>query len=101
SRRARFIVDTGATACTISPALAEELGITIPDDAPVIQVTTMNGKTECRLVSIDSVRLGEVEATDVPTIVQAFEPGIEGILGNTFLARYAVTLDAQRRLLYL
>jgi clan AA aspartic protease (TIGR02281 family) len=101
TRRARFVVDTGATACTISPALAEELGITIPDDAPVIQVVTMNGRTEGRLVALDSLRVGEVEATDVPTVVQPLDPGIDGILGNTFLSRYAVTLDAQRRLLYL
>jgi clan AA aspartic protease (TIGR02281 family) len=101
TRQARFVVDTGATSCTISPALAEELGITIPDDAPVIQVVTMNGRTEGRLVSLDSIRVGEIEATDVATVVQPFEPGIDGILGNTFLARYAVTIDARRRLLHL
>ena len=101
TRQARFVVDTGATSCTISAALAEELGITIPDDAPLVQVTTMRGRTEGRLVSLDSIRIGEVEATDVPTVVQSLEPRIDGILGDTFLSRYAVTLDAQRRVLYL
>jgi predicted aspartyl protease len=53
-------------------------------------------------VALDSIRIGEVESTDVPTVVvSTLEPGIEGILGNTFLSRYAVTLDAQRRLLHL
>jgi aspartyl protease family protein len=102
TRRARFMVDTGAAWCTISPALAEELGITIPDDTPAVQLATGNGRTEGRLVALDSIRIGEVESTDVPTVVvSTLEPGIEGILGNTFLGRYAVTLDAQRRVLHL
>ena len=100
-RRARFLVDTGATSCAISAALAQELGIRIGADVPIIQIMTMNGKTTGRLVSLDSIRVGETEAMNVATIVHTFEGGIEGILGNTFLGRYAVTLDAGRRLLHL
>ena len=101
ARRVRLLVDTGATWCTISPDLAEALGIPVPDNAPVIELITGNGRTEGRLVSLDSIRIGEVEAVDVPTVVKSLEPGFEGVLGNTFLARYAVTLDAQQKVLYL
>ena len=100
-RRARFIVDTGASSCTISPALAEELSVDVPENAPTVEIMTMNGKTSGRVVSLDSIKVGQTEATDVSTIVQTLDVGADGILGNTFLSRYSVTLDAQRRLLRL
>ena len=101
THQARFVVDTGATACTISPALAERLGLIIPADAPVVHVMTMNGPTVGRLVSIASIRVGNVEAVNVRAVVHPFDIGVDGLLGNTFLARYAVTLDPHRRLLHL
>jgi aspartyl protease family protein len=101
TRRARFVVDTGATSCAISPDLAQELGIELAEDAPVVEIMTANGKTTGRPVSLDSIGVGEAEATHVATVVHTFEDGMEGILGNSFLGRYAVTLDAQRRLLHL
>ena len=101
THQARFVVDTGATACTISPALAERLGIVIPSDAPVVRVMTMNGPTVGRLISLASVRVGNVEANNVKAVVHPFDIGVDGLLGNSFLARYAVTLDPQRRLLHL
>ena len=100
-RQARFLVDTGATACAISPALVDELGIVIPDTAPVVQMMTLNGRTSGRLISLGSIRLGEAETTEVRTVVFPLPRGLEGILGNSFLGQYAVTLDAQSHLLHL
>ena len=101
SQRARFVVDTGATSCTISPELAEALGIQVADDSPTVEIMTLTGKTKGHVVSLDSIKVGETEALDVSTVVHEFQDGIQGILGNSFLGRYAVTLDAQRRLLHL
>ena len=100
-RRARFVVDTGATSCTISATLAAELGIRLTPDVPTIAVMTMNGRATGRLVSLDSIRIGDAEVRNVPTIVHATDAGIDGLLGNTFLAHFAVTLDAERRVLHL
>jgi predicted aspartyl protease len=48
-----------------------------------------------------SIRVGAAEQRDVPVVVHDPGPGLEGILGNSFLARYRVTVDPQRRLLTL
>jgi clan AA aspartic protease (TIGR02281 family) len=101
SRRARFLVDTGASYCTISPALAEELGMAISSSAPLVKVTTANGVVEGRLASLQSIQVGTMEAANVTTAVQPLDVPFDGVLGNTFLGRYAATLDAQRRVLVL
>jgi len=49
-------------------------------------------------VTIPSLRLGELEAQDVIAVIHE-TVGLDGILGNTFLARYTVTLDARQGLL--
>jgi clan AA aspartic protease (TIGR02281 family) len=99
--RARFLVDTGATACIVSPAVARSLGIVHRDDTDTIPMRTLNGIAAGRPTSIPSIRVGDVEAIDVRAVVMELEPGMDGILGNTFLGRYAVTLDADRGLLVL
>jgi hypothetical protein len=50
-------------------------------------------------VSISLLRLGSVEAKDVPAVVHDIPGGLDGILGNTFLGRYSVTLNARQGLL--
>ena len=102
TRTARFLVDTGATFCVISPALAEELYIVVSPDTPTVKLITGNGVISGRRVSIPTVRVGDVEATDVDAVVvQTLQRGEEGILGLSCLARYAVTLDSSRGLLHL
>ena len=95
-----FLVDTGASACAITPELAEALGIT-PDPAePPVLVRGVAGTTWGRRVTIPSVRVGEIEARDVIAFVLPL-PGMQGILGNTFLSRYTATLDPARAVLVL
>lgn len=102
SRRATFLVDTGATYCAISPVLAEELGMALPPSMPVVKLRTANGEIDGRLASLQSVRVGEADAQDVLTAVVTMQDfKFDGILGNSFLARFAATLDAQRRVLIL
>jgi aspartyl protease family protein len=71
-RPARFVVDTGATLCVLSPALAEALGIEPEPDAPVIELQTVNGRASGRLVSIPSLRVGEAEARGVAAVMTAY-----------------------------
>jgi aspartyl protease family protein len=102
SRRARFLIDTGATFCAISPALADELGMALPRTIPTVTLRTANGDVEGRLASLESIRVGDSEAQNVPTVVITMQDfSFDGILGNSYLARYAATLDAQRRVLHL
>lgn len=101
SRTARFLVDTGASLCVISPQLAAALSIEPGTDARTIRLQTLSGVTSGVLVSIASLRVGEAEAERVAAVVHDTGPSMDGILGNTFLGRYAVTLDAERGLLWL
>lgn len=95
-----FLVDTGAFACMITPELAETLGIT-PDPAePPVMVHGLTGSSWGRRVTIPSIRVGEMEAQNVVAFVLPL-PGMQGILGNTFLSRYTATLDPARGLLTL
>jgi len=100
-RPARFVVDTGATLCVLSPALAEAVGVEPKPEAPVIQLQTVNGRASGRLVSIPSVRVGDAEARGVAAVILPLGPDLDGLLGNSFLARFGVTLDADRGLLLL
>jgi predicted aspartyl protease len=53
------------------------------------------------MVTVQSIRVGDVEATDVVAVVYpVIGPG-DGILGNTFLSRFTMTLDPERGLLTL
>ena len=97
---ASFLVDTGASACAITPELAESLGIVPDPDVPPVMVRGVGGHVWGRLVKIPAIRVGEIEAHDVVAFVIPL-PGLEGILGNTFLARYTATLDPGQRQLTL
>jgi len=102
TRTARFMIDTGASLCVISPELAESLGIRPEPDARVIELQTANGRTSGRLVRIASIRVGEAEAINVPSVlVASANLGNGGILGMSFLSGYVVTIDPARRLLNL
>ena len=98
SRRARFLVDTGASVTVLSPDLADGLGIAPTSRSRVMRLQTLAGETEAPVVMIPSLRVGELEARDVIAVIHE-TVGLDGILGNTFLARYTVTLDARQGLL--
>jgi clan AA aspartic protease (TIGR02281 family) len=100
-RPARFLVDTGAFACLISPRLAEALGITPGPDARMVPMIGIGGRTAGALVQLQSVRVGDVEASDVMAVVHDGAGPGDGILGNTFLSRFTMTLDPERGLLTL
>jgi clan AA aspartic protease (TIGR02281 family) len=95
-----FLVDTGASACAITPELAETLGIVPDPGEPPVLVRGVAGSTWGRRVTIPSIRVGEMEAQNVIAFVLPL-PGMQGILGNTFLSRYTTTLDPNRGLLTL
>jgi clan AA aspartic protease (TIGR02281 family) len=99
SARARFLVDTGASITAISPELSDHLGIAPSRPPLVITLQTLGGETKASVVVIGALRVGDVEAKDVSAVVHEMPDGLDGILGNTFLARYSVTVNAQQGLL--
>ena len=96
-----FLVDTGASVTVISPRLARALAIPPAPEGAVVELRTLSGSTRGTLVSIGSLRVGDMEAARVPAVVHDTPGELEGILGNTFLARFVVTLDPARGVLTL
>jgi aspartyl protease family protein len=101
TKAGRFLVDTGATYCAISPELATELGVDPGSRAPLVELQAASGQITGRLTTIPLVRVGEVEAKDVRAVIHEIGPGMDGILGNSFLGRFIVTLDPKNGHLYL
>jgi aspartyl protease family protein len=99
-RPVRFVVDTGATSVAIGQADAERIGLDWKS-APVAVGQTANGAVAMRVVSLNSVRIGDVEVPNVQAVVV---PGSMPfvLLGNSFLGRFQLrqendVLRLQRR----
>lgn len=81
-----FVVDTGASNVVMSTAQADSIGLNYRAGQRGA-VTTANGTVAAWQVSLNSVRLGEVEIFNVAvTVVPAGAPVV--LLGNSFLGRF-------------
>jgi clan AA aspartic protease (TIGR02281 family) len=101
SRTARFVVDTGASLCVVSPELAADLGVRPGPRAEMVPMQVVGGVTAGPRVTLASVRVGDAEVENVAAVIHSIGPGIDGLLGNTFLGRFTVTLDPDRGVLVL
>jgi clan AA aspartic protease (TIGR02281 family) len=101
ARPARFLVDTGSSVTVVSPRLAADLGIVAAADSRTVELDTIGGRTGGASAILASLRVGDLELREAPVVLH--DPGfdVDGILGNTFLNRYRVTLDADQRQLQL
>jgi aspartyl protease family protein len=82
----QFLVDTGATAISISQIEADKLGLRYLNGRRLM-TQTANGAVPAYLISLATVRIGEVEVRDIDAIVI---PGQMShvLLGNSFLNRF-------------
>jgi len=94
-------VDTGASISVISPDLANRLGIEADPGVAPVTLHTIAGRVVAPIVTISSVKMGDVEASNVKAVIHDVGLGLDGILGNTFLDRYRITVDAARAALIL
>ncbi len=101
ARPARFLVDTGSSVTLLSPALGSTLGLGLPPSRDPVELQTLSGLTMGSPARLASLKVGGAELHDVPVVLHDPGPGIDGILGNTVLGRYRLTLDGDRRLLHL
>lgn len=89
NKRVKFLVDTGATDVAVSERLANRLGL--EKMASTISQTA-NGKTRSYVTFLDSVRIGDIELTNVrASILRGL--GDEVLLGMSFLKH----LEIQQR----
>jgi len=89
-----LIVDSGASFILINPQIAKELDITINENTPFIPMTTVSGYILTPLVTLKSVRVGKAEVENVEAVIYTMLSGGDGLLGNSFLNKYRVTLDS-------
>ena len=81
-----FLVDTGATAIALGQADADRIGLNYKN-APRGFAGTANGRIPVSVVTLSSVRVGNVEIANVEAVVMpsAME---HVLLGNSFLTRF-------------
>jgi len=94
-----FIVDTGASVVTISHALADRLGLEY-SNKPTQRLITPSGIMHSPRVVLDVVHVpdetgaGVVSVDAVVATLPGSPPEIGGLLGQSFLRHFHVTIDA-------
>ncbi len=86
-----FLVDTGATAIALGQADADRIGLNYKD-APRGFAGTANGRIPVNLVTLSSVRVGDVEIANVEAVVMPASMQ-HVLLGNSFLTRFQMKRD--------
>lgn len=88
----RFLVDTGATFVTLPASEARRLGLEL-DKARRAVSSTANGNVPVYVVTLDSVKVGDITLYNVPAVVNG-GPGLDvALLGMSFLSRMDMRAD--------
>ncbi len=90
-----FLLDTGATYCVVSRDVAREAKLKGRVGGDLLRLMTANGPIEARLAEAREVQVGSVRARDVEVAVvdEPPIPGLDGILGLSYLGRFTWKLD--------
>lgn len=90
----RFLVDTGATFVTLPAAEAKRLGIDYLRGQRG-QMQTPNGMVSVYRVMLDTVRVGDIEISNVDAVVSGSDTMGVALLGMSFLNRMEMQRDGQ------
>jgi clan AA aspartic protease (TIGR02281 family) len=90
--RAPFFIDTGASGVSIPWSVARELGLSVTDETPRIEVRTANGIVSEPVVNLDSVQLGPARVENLSAAISGSMA--IGLLGGTFFNNYVYQVDA-------
>jgi clan AA aspartic protease (TIGR02281 family) len=99
-RDGRFLVDTGSSVIVVAPTFAGKAGAKLRA-AETLELETLGGRVRAPWATIASLRVGGAELRNADVVVHHPGGEIDGILGNSFLARWDVSVDPDRRLLKL
>ncbi len=93
----QFIVDTGASVVSMGVSDAERLGINWKNGQRIM-MNTANGSVVGYRLTLNSVRVGDVEVFNVDAVVgQMSMPYV--LLGNSFLSRFSMRRDSDQMVL--
>jgi clan AA aspartic protease (TIGR02281 family) len=101
---ARLILDTGASQTILSHNLVRKLGMTTDTGTASVTLNTMGGPVQAEMIQLGAIRVGEAEVHNLPVAVYDLPehlPGVDGLLGLTFLHWFLMTLDIQKNELHL
>jgi clan AA aspartic protease (TIGR02281 family) len=89
--RAHFLLDTGAEFTVLSTAAARSLALDVRN-AAVIPLRSASGVFFAPLTKVQSITVGDAAVYDVEVIVHDATPGLDGLLGMSFLDHFSVTI---------
>jgi len=98
-KRVHLILDTGATMTVLSTDVAIELGLTSDSESQVATVNTAGGQVQVNLTRVKSMGIKGARANNVVVAIHDLpdiQPGIDGLLGMSFLNNFLVTLDSKQ-----
>jgi len=96
-RTVDFLVDTGASTVSLSQAEADRIGLSFRDGKRGM-AHTANGPVPVNQVTLNSVRIGDVDTYNVEAIVLPAQlPHV--LLGNSFLVRFQMKRENDRMVL--
>lgn len=98
-RPVNFLVDTGATWIAMNSHQARSLGINFRYIGKRGMVSTANGAAPVYRITLDKVKVGEIELTNVEAGVLEGDSPREVLLGNSFLNRVEMQRQGQVMLL--
>jgi len=88
----QFLVDTGATSVALSQSQAQRLGLDWQQGQRAMTMTA-NGPVPVYQLTLNAVRIGDVEVANVAAVVVPAEMPLT-LLGNSFLNRFAMHREA-------
>lgn len=98
-RSVRFVVDTGASAVSMSGVQARRLGLNYKDVGRPVKVATAAGNEDAFMITLDEVAIGSISLNNVKGIVIPGKSPEVTLLGMTFLGQ--VELEQRQNLMVL
>ena len=98
-RTARLILDTGASHTLLSHTIAQDLGLFSTPPVALVTLHTVGGSVQSEVVQVDSIELAGAEVRQSLAAIHDMPdapPGIEGLLGQSFLRQFEVTVNAAK-----
>ena len=89
---AHLVLDTGAEFTVLSPAVARSLALNL-HDAAVVPLRSASGEFFAPMIKVQSITVGDAKVHDVEVIVHDATPGLDGLLGMSFLDNFLVTIS--------
>lgn len=94
----RFVVDTGATGIALTRDDARRAGLAVSAGMFEVVAEGASGDVKGEWVTLDSVKLGQEEAKQVPAVI--LDGGQQSLLGQSFLQQFnSVEIKGERMVL--